>query len=603
MADPFARVVVRLMQLTDDGTGGNIKREERLVAPQVQWSIIMGTNRLRLYTTSSIPTGLFRLAERAHSGIMGLNGGALVRLVTLTADGYPNPIGLEAGVMWVGIAGDSASQHGQVALVAGLGPGRSLCQCLTGRTGSGGHSRVDRIRSLAGCLGTSWRPLGLCFWSQHLAGQHRIQFMTHLCRKKHLKRRSKRRPQPPPKRLRAGVCLLLALTCGLSFIAAPRPAAADGQITINVPTLDPGLGDEVVNAYDPSAPAGTGDQIQLLLQSNLNQSLALLLSQANASLQNIGLSDFLGANAAALSLANKDNTVDYASDFSLFTFTYRGELAVAGDILDNASSFQPSISNGKLPADGLALVTNFTLGINLKALHLPQWGPVDPSRLNLYLSYNGPNIDGQLGDSASLSFFSLGAHGQYRLLEGQAFLPSGLLRWGGVLLGTGLNYASQTLSWQGTLTPQQSTIDFQVNSIPLELNTTWSGKAQLTLKAKSFAIPFEVATSIQMLHLLTLYGGAGLDLNFGSASLKADSSFPVKATLSSTNPSAANVTAPNIPSTTVNVDFNSSQGPGFVSARAFGGVQLNLFAVAVYGHLSVATHNLMGLQAGFRIFW
>ena len=121
---PFDRVVVRLAVLTDDPHYG-VRDDERLVAPQAQWSVIMGTNKLRLYTTSSIPSGLFRLAAgpdgSQHSGIMGLNSGALVRLVTLTVDGQPSPLGLEAGVMWVGIAGDTAAAHSQIALVAGLG--------------------------------------------------------------------------------------------------------------------------------------------------------------------------------------------------------------------------------------------------------------------------------------------------------------------------------------------------------------------------------------------------------------------------------------------------------------------------------------------------
>jgi hypothetical protein len=67
---------------------------------------------------------LFRVADTGHSGILTLSVGALMRLVALSRDGIAFPLGLEAGVMWLGIAGDSdpsVASHGAVALVAGPG--------------------------------------------------------------------------------------------------------------------------------------------------------------------------------------------------------------------------------------------------------------------------------------------------------------------------------------------------------------------------------------------------------------------------------------------------------------------------------------------------
>ena len=118
---PFDRVVIRVAVLADD-THYAVTSEEKMGAPPIQWSLIMGTTKMRLSATTSFPTGLFRVADTGHSGILGLNGGVLFRAVWLTDQGYQTPLGLETGVMWMGIAGDStASSHGQVALVGGLG--------------------------------------------------------------------------------------------------------------------------------------------------------------------------------------------------------------------------------------------------------------------------------------------------------------------------------------------------------------------------------------------------------------------------------------------------------------------------------------------------
>jgi hypothetical protein len=107
----FDRLTVRLSR---EGVG----------AAQLQWSVVFGTSRLRLFATTSFPSGLFRVADEGHSGILTLNAGAIARLVWLSRDGHESPLGLEGGVMWVGIASDSdprSATRGQIAAVIGAG--------------------------------------------------------------------------------------------------------------------------------------------------------------------------------------------------------------------------------------------------------------------------------------------------------------------------------------------------------------------------------------------------------------------------------------------------------------------------------------------------
>ncbi|MEO6418590.1 MAG: hypothetical protein ABIP39_04245 [Polyangiaceae bacterium] len=122
---PFDRILVRA-GLADDETHYAVAAPEKGAA-QVQWSIVTGTDHIRLYGTAAIPTGLFRVADSGHSGILTLSVGALIRAVVLSKEGTEFPVGLEAGVMWLGIAGDTdpaASSRGAVALV--VGPGISV---------------------------------------------------------------------------------------------------------------------------------------------------------------------------------------------------------------------------------------------------------------------------------------------------------------------------------------------------------------------------------------------------------------------------------------------------------------------------------------------
>ncbi|MFT3841112.1 MAG: hypothetical protein QM723_29240 [Myxococcaceae bacterium] len=115
----FDRLTVRVSR-ADDGE----KLFDANAVGQLQWSVVFGLSRLRLFATTSFPSGLFRVADAGHSGILTLNAGAIARLVWLSKEGHESPLGAEAGLMWVGIAGDTEPQtsaHGQIAVVLGVG--------------------------------------------------------------------------------------------------------------------------------------------------------------------------------------------------------------------------------------------------------------------------------------------------------------------------------------------------------------------------------------------------------------------------------------------------------------------------------------------------
>jgi hypothetical protein len=119
----FDRAVIRIAHVADEShyVGG---AELRNGAPSAQWSVVFGRGHARIYATTAIPTGLYRVSDADHSGILALNFGVIMRGTWLDEQGHEGFLGLEAGVMGVGLANDvSRSGHSltQLATVTGVG--------------------------------------------------------------------------------------------------------------------------------------------------------------------------------------------------------------------------------------------------------------------------------------------------------------------------------------------------------------------------------------------------------------------------------------------------------------------------------------------------
>ncbi len=121
---PFDRVLVRISHAADEAhyVGG---AEIQTGAPEVKWTLVLGTGRARLYATTAIPTGLYRFGHgAANSGVLSLNFGIVSRLTWLSADGHEGFLGLEGGIMAIGLTNDQSSTGNsltQVGLVGGIG--------------------------------------------------------------------------------------------------------------------------------------------------------------------------------------------------------------------------------------------------------------------------------------------------------------------------------------------------------------------------------------------------------------------------------------------------------------------------------------------------
>jgi hypothetical protein len=119
----FDRVVVRVSH--DAGESHYVAGSELYAGgPAVQWSVILGTGHARIYATSAIPAGLYRFGDKEHTGALTLNFAVISRLTWLTSEGKEGLLGLEGGIMVIGLA-NSTSTTGksltEVGVPLGLG--------------------------------------------------------------------------------------------------------------------------------------------------------------------------------------------------------------------------------------------------------------------------------------------------------------------------------------------------------------------------------------------------------------------------------------------------------------------------------------------------
>jgi len=127
ITDPFDRVRIRISHAADEDhyIGAS---ELKTGSPAAQWSAVLGAGRLRLYGTSTIPTGLYRFGtgtdSSGTSGVLSLNFGVISRLALLDKEGKEFPLAFETGVLVFGIANSfspTGEQLRQVGVVAGVG--------------------------------------------------------------------------------------------------------------------------------------------------------------------------------------------------------------------------------------------------------------------------------------------------------------------------------------------------------------------------------------------------------------------------------------------------------------------------------------------------
>jgi hypothetical protein len=118
--EQFDRIDIRITHVVDESLFVRGSRTP-IALPSSQWTIVTEDAHFRFYATAAIPGSLYRFSDDPGdlgTGPLSLNFGVLSRITWLDDSGHEGLIGLEGGVMGMGLATD---RERQLALVTGIG--------------------------------------------------------------------------------------------------------------------------------------------------------------------------------------------------------------------------------------------------------------------------------------------------------------------------------------------------------------------------------------------------------------------------------------------------------------------------------------------------
>jgi hypothetical protein len=191
---------------------------------------------------------------------------------------------------------------------------------------------------------------------------------------------------------------------------------------------------------------------------------------------------------------------------------------------------------------------------------------------------------------SNIKMLNMGLYVQYKVIDQKKILPAKMLHWGGIDIGTGFNHTSQTFKIHKNFTRTHSTT---LGAHTGTATVTLDGNIGIENSIES--IPFEISTNLQLLYILTLFGGVGLDVNFGSGALISDmsGSFSLTETKSGVTSTITGGGA--------GINLGAKENLQLYNVRTFAGMQFNLWAVKVLAQASISTPEGIGLGVAARV--
>ena len=311
-----------------------------------------------------------------------------------------------------------------------------------------------------------------------------------------------------------------------------------------------------------------------------NAAIQTLISQleneVNNDLPDADQATYLQGMANASVMSTKGTGTDYANDIDVFLV---GLGFNAG--IDLGSQSFGDLIGGDVDGNqvrGVGLAPSLLVGFGMGVLPI-KWKIVKRSKVFVnFFSYE----TGEPGDDLQAEMRNFGFHIKTKIITPRVFIPMGILKWGGIDIHFGYDYSNLTLrytqAFNDTTTDGSNTINY-------------NGTAVAGAEVSTSSIPFEVSTNFQLGYVFTLYGGMGLDFNFGSAKSIASVDSSVNIT-----PVAGSATG------TATMDLGQEDNPSALTFRTFGGIQFNIPLLKVYAHVDKALgKSLYGVHAGFKL--
>lgn len=116
----YDRILVQVAHVADESRYA-LSTVDRTGLPSAQWTAIVRGGMFRLYTMATIPAGLYRATQ--PTGQLAINFGVLSRLALLNNEGQERLLGIELGLMGLGLVPQSGDIQFPPTLAAVLGLG------------------------------------------------------------------------------------------------------------------------------------------------------------------------------------------------------------------------------------------------------------------------------------------------------------------------------------------------------------------------------------------------------------------------------------------------------------------------------------------------
>lgn len=242
------------------------------------------------------------------------------------------------------------------------------------------------------------------------------------------------------------------------------------------------------------------------------------------------------------------------------------------------------------PFSGTNAQVGIMLGTNLGWLDAEKILGLETEKLNVYFNIFGYDLTHRFDDidQAELKTRSAGFHVSYDIVPSRG---SHLFRWGGVKLHAGYEYNFTNLEFSTSI---KENINEDLGA-PGTVEGSLEANPHAGITATTHSIPLEASTNVQLLYFLSLYTGAGVDINFGKArgigSLNAQTS-------------ELSYNGGDGPSVEVEANVSGSSKVNPFNARVFGGVQINLPFVNIFVQADkVIGNELAGGTMGLRLVY
>jgi hypothetical protein len=240
------------------------------------------------------------------------------------------------------------------------------------------------------------------------------------------------------------------------------------------------------------------------------------------------------------------------------------------DYVNNPQKYQVSLGVGVAWDDerdvalrddisGAAAASSVTIGrrLNDKVMIYVNFGTFDYSR-------NIPSGDFDI--AGDLKSTNLGIHLRYDLIESRR---NEGVSWGGVKVHAGYEYNSNTVD---LISDIKEKLEVDIGGAG-RLEGVLIGKPILEVTTRTHSIPLEISTSVFFLRAVSLYGGFGIDMNYGQSKGEGDVKGDV-ATLACTSGVCVGETV--IPQLEVQANYDAVSEIRTVTLRGFLGLQVDL---------------------------